>query len=765
MKRSKRILIYSVAVAVVAAVIAIVLLVNGQDSSENVSSKLRHLDPATEAAYSAVPADAVVVMDFEHLWEILPAVTDTSTFGYGFIDASAPLVKLQKYLADYEGAVEAHTLFSIHYSALNEISFLQITDLSGCPDGFSAVQHYIDSLSHTSRKYNGCDLMSFSNGLNLAISGNLLVASGSVICVESSLRHLANNSSILDNHEFYDVLREAGGKGCMFVNHKQIGKLFSGSASYGFLKYSDFIMRFASWSALDMNARQKNIFSFSGVCKNNGDPINFSSIYDSQRPVESNAGKILPASTVFGVAVQIPSMKGYQRAYQNYLEVNKKLSSFLSRNERVTLPEKETPAEWIVSQGFSEIISAFCLVGNKYEWVTFCYKKASLFKRLASGVKNNIEHPDVFDFEYKGYIGAVLGEAFSHCPEDSYCKIGEWTIIGSKRCISEFASGKANAVKLEGYLRNTPASSFFEEKGNAKVLVNLREGSDTLLTAFNQYFRGRFKESLKHKNFSYATINMTAESGKTIADMNYYAANLSAVPEMFNPELSGASFFIDSTIKVGLGPFTLVDPQTGDTNYLTQSKKWLSIFLSDKNRRDLWGIPFKDTIRGMVDQVVLSDKRTYMAFILSNKLHLMSKKGGYAGGYPKLIERPVVLGPRIINEGGEYRMFVLDTNNIIAKLTLDGEAVSGWNDIHAPEFTHNLPEIKEFFGEKYLILRTVGSTRIYHPNGIEITSKNIRKPIANDSQLTPAEDGYIKVMGVDGKEFLFNLKSGRIKKL
>ncbi len=764
MNRKKVFIWSSVAVALVAVAVS-VRVVFFRDSAENGETKARQLDPSAEAAYSAVPADAVVVMDFGHLWESLPAVTDTSTFGYGIVDASSPLVRLQEYLARYGGLDDAHTLFSLHYSALNEISFLQITDFSGLPDGMSAIRHYADSLHHTSRRYNGCELLSFTNGLHLALSGNLLIASGSVICVESSLRHLANNSSILDNHEFYDVLRETGGKGCMYVNHKQIGKLFSGSVSYGFLKYSDFVMRFATWSALDMNARQKNIFTFNGICRNNRDAINFSAIYDSQKPVESNAGKILPASTIFGVAVQIPSMKGYQRAYRNYLEVNKKLSSFLSRNERAALPGGETPEEWIVSRGFSEVISAFCLVGNKYEWVTFAYKKASLLKRLANGVKNNIEHPEVLDFENKGYIGAVLGEAFSHCPEESYCKIGEWTIIGSKRCISEFASGKANAVKLENYLRNTPASSFFEEKGNAKVMVNLKEGSDTVLTVFNKYFRERFKESFKRKNFSYVTVNMTTSGGKAVADLNYYAANLSVIPEMFDPQVSGAQFFIDSTIKVGLGPFTLVDPQTGDTNYLTQSKKWLSIFLSDRKGKDLWGIPFKDTLRGMVDQVVLGDKRTYMAFILSNKLHLMSKKGGYAGGYPKQIERPVALGPKVIKENGEYRILVLDTNNVIAKLDLDGGTVSGWNDIHAPEFTHNLPDVEEFFGEKYLILRTVGATRIYRMNGEELTVKNIRRPIANDSRLTPYEAGYIKVMGVDGKEFLYNLKSGRIKKL
>ena len=51
------------------------------------------------------------------------------------------------------------------------------------------------------------------------------------------------------------------------------------------------------------------------------------------------------------------------------------------------------------------------------------------------------------------------------------------------------------------------------------------------------------------------------------------------------------------------------------------------------------------------------------------------------------------------------------------------------------------------------------------PEGEELTAKNIKRPISRESTVTEDKDGFVKVMGMDGKEFLFNLTTGRIKKL
>ena len=760
-KGKKIILLMVLGVAILAAALYFALR-SGDGSEETAQKEQKVLSPETERAYKAVPSDAVLIFDFERLDHIAQMLADTSSFARGLIDSASSLGAFQERLF-MSGAGECHTLFSLHYSAINEVSLLQIADIP-YQEGLDDIQRYLESSAASSRTYNSHKIYTLSSGLKAAIEKGLVLASSSAICVESSLRHLDAGNSILENQDFYAALKGTGGEECLYVNHKQIGKLFSGSVSYSFLKYSDFIMRMASWSALEINPRQRNFISFEGELADNGDFINFAAVLGGQKPYESTAGHILPASTMFAVMLDLHSLKNYVKDYEKWLDANKKYSSYLSNLDRTALPDAPAPLDWLADEGFTEAVSAFCLVGGKYEWVTLLYHNSTSLLGRITGLKGKGENSEPAQFLYKGYVPAVLGEVFSHNPEESFCKIKDWTIIGSANAISEFSKGKANAVNLDKYLSRTPASSFFSEKGVAKALVNIKEGSDTLLTVLNKYFRERITSSLRKKNFEYATANIYPSDGKTIACLNFYAAALSSAPLMFDED-DEEVIFIDSTFATHWGPFPLVDPDGGDTTWFEQSKKYLSISYMDSKKKGIWGIPMKDTIKNYAGLVKLDDGKSYITFILGNKLYRMNRRGAHYTGYPKELDVEVALGPEIIREGGNYRLFIITGENIITKRDVNGERIEGWTDIHAPEFAREMPQPAVLFGQRYYILRTVSKLRIYTPEGEELTAKNIKRPISRESTVTEDKDGYVRVMGVDGKEFLFNLKTGRIKKL
>lgn len=763
MSKGKKIFVLFAAGLVLLGIVLFFALGPGDSGSEEVDEKEQKvLSAQTEEAYRAVPSDAVLIFDFEQLSHISQMLRDTSSFGYGLIDSVSSLGAFQDKLF-LSGAGESHSLFSLHYSAINEVSLLQITDMPS-QESVSDIQRYLESGATSSRNYNSHKIFTLPSGLKVAIDKNLVIASSSSICVESSLRHLDAGSSILENQEFYSTLKGTGGDECLYINHKQIGKLFSGSVSYSFLKYSDFIMRMATWSALEINPRQRNFISFEGVLTDNGDFINFAAVLGGQKPNLSKAQEILPASTMFAVCLDLHSLKSYVKDYEKYLDANKKYSSYLSNQDRITLPDAPSPAEWLASEGFTEAVSAFCLVGGKYEWVTLLYKNSTSLLGKITGIKGKGQSQAPAVFEYKGYVPAVLGEIFSHNPEDQFCKTEDWTIIGSANAVGEFYKGKANAVNLEKYLSHTPASSFFSEKGVAKAMVNIREGADTLLTVLNKYFRSRITSSLRKKNFEYATVNIFPSDGKTKANLSFYAASLSVPPQMFDEE-DEEVVFIDSTFKTFWGPFPLVDPDNGDTTWFEQSKKFLSISYMDKNKKGIWGIPMKDTIKNYAGLVKLDDGKSYMTFILGDKLYRMNRRGAHYTGYPKQLDVEVALGPEIIREDGRYRMFIITGENIITKRDVNGDRIEGWTDIHAPEFTREMPQETILFGRRYYILRTVSKLRIYTPEGEELTAKNIKRPISRESTVTEDKDGFVKVMGMDGKEFLFNLTTGRVKKL
>lgn len=723
----------------------------------------RQLSAATMTAYKAVPTDAIAIFDFEKLEHFSPVINDTTTFGSGLIAGNEPIIKFQQKLLATNAFGGCHVLFSLHYSSKNEITFMEILDMSNVAGYNNVVNRILDSAEHTSRKYNGCDVREYPDGLEVTVHGSLLIASSSAFLLESSVRHLANGSSILDFHDFMTALEQTGGAECMYLNHKQIGKLFSGTVTYDFLKYSDFLLRFSTWSALEINPRQKNFISFRGATYNNSDPASYSTVFLSQKPASSELGSILPASTIFCTSLQISGVKSYLKSYRDYLEVNKKLNSYLSRQLSVARKGEKQPQDWAIAQNFTEVASAFCLLGGKYEWITVAHVKPSGWSRLFGGVKNKIGRPKIKPYRLRGYFSAVFGEAFSHTKEEVTCRSGEWMVIGSRRALAEFTKSGSGRINLGNYLNRTPASSFLSDEGSARVFINIREGADTLFSVLNPYYRKLFTASIKRKNFEYLTAIVGAEDKKVIAQIDFYAAKLSNAPEMFKSD-GAQQQFIDSTIKVSQGPFMLLDPQSGDTNYVEQSKKFLSIAFSDKTHKDLWALPFKDTLKGAVGQVIYGGK-VHMAFIVADKLCLMTKRGAYAGGYPVTLPKRVACGPAVVKEGDNFYLLVINVDNTITKYALDGTPAGNWKDIHAPEFTRELPQEVAIFGHNYLVMRTIGATRIYNLNGTEVTAKNWRKPIAKDSRLIPQNDGYIKVMGVDGKEFLLNLKSGRIKRL
>lgn len=744
------------------AVLSVLAACNGH-SGDREHKEQRQLNAATMAAYKAVPTDAIAVLDFESLDHLAPVLNDTTTFGNGIIAKDESIIKFQQTIFGKKVFNGCHVLFSLHYSSKNEIAFMEILDMSSVQGYNGIINGILDSSAHTSRNYNGCNVREYPNGLEATVHGPLLIASSSTFLLESSVRHLANGSSILDFHDFTAALNGTGGGECMYLNHKQIGKLFSGAVTYDFLKYSDFLLRFSTWSALEINPRQKNFISFKGITYNNSDPASYSTVFLSQTPAASELGKILPASTIFCASLQISGMKSYLKSYRDYLEVNKKLNSYLSRQLSVSVKGEKPPQDWAVAQNFTEVAVAFCLLGGKYEWLTVAHVKPSGWSRLFGGVKNKIGKPKVTDYKYKGYFSSVFGEAFSHTREEVCCRSGEWIIVGSRRALDEFTKGSHLRISLDSYLDKTPASSFLSDKGSARVLVNIKEGADTLFSVLNPYFRKLFSASIKKKNFEYLTVTVGPEENNVMAEVDFYAAKLSSSPEMFRKE-GAQQQFIDSTIKVSQGPFMLVDPQSGDTSYFEQSPKFLSIAYSDKTHKGLWALPFKDTLKGAVGQVIYGGK-VHMAFIVADRLCLMTKRGAYAGGYPLNLPKSVALGPAVVKENDTYYLLVINGDNTITKYSLDGTPAGGWKDIHAPEFTRELPQEVTLFGHPYLVMRTMGATRIYNLDGTEVTARNWRRPIAKESRLTPQGDGFIKVMGVDGKEFLLNLKSGRIKRL
>ena len=764
MNNNRKLLVYGAACAVILIVMIIVFFTKLFPSSG---------DGAATGGYAAgvnlckaVPSDAVLVLDVKELGEIDGLFNDSTSFAYKFIpDRNALALVLQK-IAGISGWENLPVIHSLHYSSKNDVSFFSAVEVSSVDISGNDLAGVMPFLKRK-KKYNNTVIYTFRDSLTVAKHGDVVLMSSSQHVLESSIRHLDNGTSIYDNADFRTLYEKNNKKKTLYVNHHQIGKFFSGVVERGFLKYSDFVMRLASWSCFSLST-SNGYLGLVGVMENWGEEKYQSSALAGQQGGKSEMGKILPASTVFAISMMFSDMQKYKNSMALFMEVHKKLSGYEYNKKIVEIEGALKPQEYADSLSVEEMVSAYCKFGERYEWLTFLREKGSFgFSDVVSGVISRNKEIEVLPYKYKGYLAAVYGEVFSHCNEESYCKLDNWTVIGPKEIVSEFASGNATYFDLDQYMDQTPVSSFLDRKGIVKIVANLKEGQDSVRCVLKPFYKNGLDRSLARNNFEFLGVNVSNENSVIIADVDFYAKSLAKLPQPKPREDVAAVAYIDSTIVLSKGPFELVDFVKGGKCYLEQTPN-LKIRMLDGKRKGVWTIPFDTPICGSVVQVdFFKNGKLQMLFASQNKLYLVDRVGRMVRGFPKTLPDNVVYGPEIFDLNGDknYSFMVLNEDNSIAIYKLTRDKVNDGVKIKAPEFVKELPKIVAVNGKNYLFLKTVSYLRIYDMKGSEVIIKDKKRMISPDSEVIEMGGDEIKVKGIDGKEFTLNLSTGKTKKV
>ena len=716
------------------------------------------------SVYNAIPSDAVVVLDFKRMDEYALLLEDTLSFADNVLNLESGLVRLQKELVGIDEISAAPFVYSLHYSSKNNVSFLQIADLS------NVNKERVQQLLHRSgkgRKYNGVEVFVLPGDLAVALNGNLLLASSSSYVLESAIRHLDNKVSIMDNPDFEKVLKNYGHLSGVYVNHNQIGKLFSGIVEKGYLKYSDFVMDFCSWSRFNIVADGGKLV-LQGELDNLGDEARFSNIFNSLHPKKSAMGKILPASTVFAVSLPISDVQEYLKQHQLYLEMHKKSGSFAYKQKLAQGESKVTPRKWIDSLQVEELVSAYCKFGEKCEWITLIRGKQqfgidNVISAVIEGEK--VEAPGQFTF--KGYVAAVFGELFSHCNEEAICKVGPWNIIGPQKILEEFANGNAQYFSLDHYLNQTPVSGFLGKEASLKLLANMKEAGDSVLQIFKPYTRECLDSQMLGNNFEYLTMDIRPSATEPVAEISFYATDLEQLPvAKVREDGEIMAFEIDSTVNLTVGPFEVWDVSKKSAAYLEQLPN-MRLRYMDANKKGVWAIPFDTPICGYVEQIDLYDNgRLQMLFASGKKMYLLDRVGRFVYGYPAKLPKGVVMGPKLLKDknGMKYSVVCLNDDNTVSWYDISGKPVEGWSDLVAPEFIKELPELVDLGGTEYWILRAPSQLLVYTMWGKRVEMADSKKKIDRDSDVEFVQNGVLRIKCTDGKMYNWNLETGKIKK-
>jgi len=705
----------------------------------------------------AVPVDAVAVFSFRNSSFLMEAFIDSTSIFSHYLNKDNELLRLiisiDRICRDEQSLKElsgSEILLSVHYSAKNELSLLYCMDISDKTINKELLTKALTSLmpGYTKRVFNGVDIH-LSKGVQFAVYKNTFIASTSPIVLESSIRHLISRTSILDNHEFARVLKETIRKdNLLFINHQNIGKIFSGIAEWKYWGYSDFLSKFSSWTTLS-GKFNSTCHQYKGDFINLKGVGNYSEVFKNYAGGEMKSWKVLPYNTYFLLALPLKDFTLFAGRYREYKELYKKPNS-------ARTAENES---WFVSLEPKEIAIALLPFESEQKWITL----------IKTGIKERDKEGIVETFKQKGAIADLFGKVFSNTNEEKFCRRGEWLIIGENKIIKEFAGEKFLDFTMEEYFSQTGLySKISKENSLLSVIVNVSSQPDSIAALFKKSVRESVRERLKEKNFEAVVYQLNQSETGIGMNLLFYAELMKQLPEpKREKQEKNPGWELDTIVNIDKGPFKLVNFNNGETEYLEQLPNF-NLRLLDKDKKGIWTVPFKTPIRGFVVQVdYLRNKKLQMMFASGNELYLLDRKGRFAGSYPKRVDSLIMLGPKTydIKGDGDFAIMLLHTDNTLRLYDRDCRHYPAWNDIGKEETIKEFPELVKVGRNKYWVLRTQLETIIYTINGNPVTKFAGKNSLMPGTEIKIASQSEVVVTTKEGKNVILNLENGKVKRL
>lgn len=755
-----------VAIATITVVVSLLLILYIRKRSEN---RVSEFVSTSYGVLKAVPVDAVGLWLFKSPIALAEGLFSqnhpyVSLFNQenGLYKISNRIIYLQKSEGEFQDLSDSKLIASLHYSGKNEVSILLSISLESMNQDSRSrlIERLAEGNVGTYRNFNGATLY-YSSGVILAIFRDYLLASTSPLLVESSVRHINTGASILDNSDFSEAAKKTPAEeNLVFVNHIQIGKLFSGVAANKYLKYADFISKYSSWSVMSASF-DKDFVRFEGRAFNLKGAGNFATAMEWSRGGEPEALYILPYNT-YSLLSFSPERGDFNFSkVREYRELGKRLNPEVWRKGN----------EWLELYDIEEVALASIPYGGNFEWVTMARRsRENLFKRVASSIfkRGELLRDTIVKNDNPGYLSELAGSIFASCSEEYILNRGDWMISGSKNILEEFSSGRASKFSMADYISETPFAGEATLQGTPfSVTVNISGLQDSVASFFKKGVSERVGATLKKRNLGFMQYSVTPHKELSMFRLLFYAKNLEKLPTppVEESKTGPAGWQLDSIVKIPEGPYELRNFDTGEREYLVQLKNY-RLQLADKDLKGIWAIPFQTPLRGYVEQVdFYNNGKLQMLFASGNMVYLLDRTGRYVNPYPRRLERLVELGPKVYRMKDTYLIMLLHTDNSLSLYDRECRPLEAWRDIEVEETIKEFPELLEMGGNLYWILRTQLKTRIYSVNGLEITSSLGNHSLLPSTPVKRVSDAEVEVRRSDGAEIRLNLETGDLKKL
>jgi hypothetical protein len=666
-------------------------------------------DKATPAEWEilrAVPSDAVAVMVFDGSRAAKKVIADSTGLLKPFLASDNPaLMGYLEQSGKYCTAVALMTsgaLVPLVITQTNKADSASIADLAQA---------------------------AAKAGLKTAVKENFLIASRSETFLGSSSRHIEEGSSILGARNLKELTQSVKGPAVAFLNHSHAGKLLQVYSTPPVRKQSAFVKDLTAWSAWSVQDLEKDHIVLEGTALKGEAAASWFAAYQGAPAEQVEFPEALPyhASEVISVPITenfITSRKAFEDGRGRLSKVEKALKDKGKRDL--------TPAEWFASLQPKEAVK-----------VTFSDEgidRSVILIHSGKDLKLGTESSN----PYRGTIGLILGEYFAIT--DTVCSQAgsKWTVWGDVPGIRAFSKGDYT-------LKERMADASIPTPSGFTVYASLTDSPLTLDNLFSAKVADALKAWVTGSGYAPAMASLDLSGNMPKMKLEVYKRALRGTKVQVMER--------DTTVVVPTGLFPVMNFSTGQTNYLYQNSH-LSICLNDENGKGVWGVPFKESLCGRVQNIdYFGNGKIQFLFCAGSKLWAIDRLGHWVNGFPAELGKQVLLGPDVYDFTGAsgYTVMVLHKDNTLERYNLHGKRPDGWKGIKAPETVKNLPELIEAGEKRFWAVRTSVRTIIYpFEGGDPVVNPESGKMIKPDSAIY-LNGKSIKAECYDGKTREFKL--------
>lgn len=701
----------------------------------------------------AVPSDAAMLVTFSDLGELTRIYADT-TKAFGPFLTNDPKSGLGPFLEMVKDSIpqsfaSSESIISMHYSG--ELMPLLILEapVDSTAD-ISRMERFAGSCRLQSRYFTSGELQSILQHENSARQGKLsrrglMVISPSRTLVLSCERHLESGSSILDRKGFPQIASQAGSKTVVFLSGTYMPKLLSSLGRNIPGTYSDFSKSISDWISLSVQTNSSSTLEMSLRTSPSSSHAFFSKVVSQMQGGELLFQDILPFNTLSAVSVATPSVTEYLDLYKKYLDAQGSLDRYRRMNAslRDTLSGM-TPEKMVVRLDVREVVKATLrLDSGLCDILALRLGKQDPKVLLASTTLKQMREykGSVIPYRYGGFIGAEFGSLFS-IPDEGNCLIKEdWLLVGSASALRYLSDAPHSLSSLLG--ENSLGSNLPAKGTKMEAYLSLSEYPAVIDNYTKPHLSSALRRTLAGIDYEPVCISVV-DDGPARMRIDRVAVSKARTPVVER----------DTVVVVPSGPYKVINSQNGKVYTLHQAPN-KSISVRDENGKALWGIPFRSTICGYVENIdYFHSGRIQWLFAAGSKLYLFEKGSQMVNGFPVELGKEILLGPSCfdLDGAGNYRVMVLFKDNTLGYYDLRGRTAEGWKGIEVSETIKSLPEPVFVQDKVYWAVRTSMQTLFFDYEGGPALAKNSKTPLVRpDTDIEVNGDGTLSVTCYDGK--------------